>query len=297
MDRRGFLKASAAATVAAAGWQRSGLAQPGAAEAKKVVLKLCSQDGRIPGASLKEKYEKLQKWGAAAVELGGNPDVKAVQEALKGTDLKVAALCWGSHKGDLVSLDAETRKKGIADLKIALEKAGELGSTGVIFVPTFNKQSTLTPPELDKVLYDILPEIGDYAQKVKSRVLLEPLNKLETYYLNRVGQAAAICNKVNNPGIALMGDFYHMSREEKCDEAAFVEGGKWLYHVHLATGKARILPGQEEHSYVAGFRGLKKLGYQYYCSLECGIRKGTNPEEEIPKAFAFLRKQWEEAVV
>ena len=91
-----------------------------------------------------------------------------------------------------------------------------------------------------------------------------------------------------------MGDFYHMCKEEKDDDAAFVAGGKWLHHVHLAC-RARNLPGQDDRSFVAGFRGLKKIGYQDYCSLECGVK--GKPEEEIPKSFRFLEAQWKEATV
>ena len=96
--------------------------------------------------------------------------------------------------------------------------------------------------ELDKILWDILPEIGDHAQKAGSRVMLEPLNKGETFYINRIEQAAAICRKINNPGICLMGDFYHMAKEEKSDSSAFKEGAPWLHHVHLAS-RVRWLPG------------------------------------------------------
>jgi hydroxypyruvate isomerase len=76
----------------------------------------------------------------------------------------------------------------------------ELESTGVIYVPCFHKQSGLKPAELDKILFDVIPAIGDYAKKVGSRILLEPLNKKETFYINRLEQAAAICNKLNNEG-------------------------------------------------------------------------------------------------
>jgi sugar phosphate isomerase/epimerase len=157
-------------------------------------------------------------------------------------------------------------------------------------------------------MMEILPEIGQHAQQVNNRLLIEPLNKGETFYINRLEQALAFCQKTDSPGVCLMGDFYHMSKEEKDQERAFVEAGKWLHHVHLATGRSRILPGQEPHSYVEGFRGLQRLGYQDYCSLECGIKptKSTSndrgqvkliadPEVEIPKAFAFLKAQWEQA--
>ena len=293
MKRRQFVATSTVAAAAVCALDST----LGAAATKEAALKLCSQEGRVPGESLKEKVEHLAAWGASAIEFGGDPRERLaeIKDALHGSGLKVSALCWGAHGGDLVSMDAERRAKGIAALKAALETAGELESTGVIFVPSFNKDSTLSAAELDAILFEILPAIGDHAVKCGSRILLEPLNKGEAYYLNRVGQAATICRKVNSPGICLMGDFYHMAKEETDQTQAFVDGGPWLHHVHLATGNSRILPAQEEHSYVAGFKGLKKAGYQDYCSLECGCKKGTDPLVEIPKAFEFLRKQWAEA--
>jgi len=299
MNRRTFLTNTLLGTGALAlpGFIGSARAAEGAQ--KPAVLRLCSQEGRIPGGSLKEKVANLQKYGCAGIEFGGNPAnrVAEIKATLKGTGLKVAALCWGSQKGDLVSLDMEKRKGGIEALKSALNTAAELESTGVIYVPCFHKQSTLQPAELDKVLADIFPDIGDYAKKVGSRILIEPLNKKETFYINRLEQAAAICNKFNNEGICMMGDFYHMALEESDQTQAFVTGGKWVHHVHLATRDHRILPAQEPHSYVEGFKGLKKIGYQDFCSLECGCKKGTDPAVEVPKAFDYLRAQWDEAKV
>jgi sugar phosphate isomerase/epimerase len=287
MNRRRFLRSAVLASLAAP------LARAEAPR-KEAVLNLGSQEGRLPGASLKEKVANLAAWGGVGLELGGNPKgrIQEIRDAVAGTNVKVSALCWGAHKGDLVSLDMEKRKKGIEDLKDALTTAGELQSTGVIFVPCFNKESELAPAELDRILFDILPDIAAHAVKAGSRVLLEPLNKGETFYINRIEQAAAICRRIDSPGLGLMGDFYHMSKEESDQEQAFLTGAPWLWHVHLATGKSRILPAQEDHSYVEGMRGLRKLGYPYYCSLECGCRKGTDPMVEIPKAFAFLREQW-----
>lgn len=293
MKRREFIAYSTLAAFAAG---TSG-SSPGAAETKEAVLKLSSQEGRLPGGSLKEKVANLAKWGGCGLELGGNPRgrIAEIREAIRGTEVKVSALCWGSCGGDLVSPDPGKRKKGIEALKDTLGTAGELESTGVIFVPCFHKQSDLAPEELDKILLDILPDLGEHAVKCGSRVLLEPLNKGETFYLNRVGHAAGICRKVNHPGVGLMGDFYHMSKEETNQTQAFIDGGPWLHHVHLATGKSRILPAQEEHSYVAGFKGLKETGYRDFCSLECGLKKDTDPMVEIPKAFDFLRQQWQQA--
>jgi len=91
-----------------------------------------------------------------------------------------------------------------------------------------------------------------------------------------------------------MGDFYHMYKEETSDMGAFVSAGDRLHHIHLAS-RTRKMPGQDERSFVDGFRGLKLIGYQDYCSFECGCK--GDKMVEIPKACDFLRKQWEEARV
>lgn len=303
MDRRTFLKTSVAGAVA--GLSMGGLKSFAADAAPgKAVLKLCSQESRLPGKSLKEKVDNLLKFGGVGMEFGAlNMErAKQIKDELKGTGCGVAALCWGYFT--VIDPDAAKRKEAAEKLKAALDVAAEVGSTGVIMVPAFNKHPQLEGEEGFKAIVDILPAVGEHAVKVGNRILLEPLNKGEAHFMNRLEQAVRICEAVKSPGICMMGDFYHMCKEEKDDEQAFITAGKWLHHVHLAS-RVRNLPGQDqlkepdkpERSFVAGFRGLKKIGYQDYCSLECGVHKGTDPMVEIPKSFAMLKKQWEEAVV
>jgi len=312
MDRREFLKRSLVGAGAAAGLGMGGSrilgADAPAAERPKgtAVLKLCSQEGKIPGKSLKEKAETILKFGGCGLEFGGLSVERArqIKEELKGTGVGIAACCCGYFS--LIDPDEAKRKEGAEKLKKTLEGAGEAGSTGVIFVPAFNNHPQLNWDEGLKALADLLPAVGDYAVKCGTRVLLEPLNKGEAHFMNRLEQAVEICRAAKSPGICLMGDFYHMGREEKDDEAAFVCADGLLHHVHLAS-RIRWLPGQDklkepnkdERSFVAGFRGLKRIGYQDYCSLECntqGDKKAPlDPMVEIPKSFAFLKKQWEEA--
>ncbi len=263
---------------------------------KKAVLNICSQEGRVPGKSFEEKVAKLVKWGATGLEVGGNPAnrVKQIKNGLKGTKIKVSALCWGACGGKLVSSDAKTRKEGIDALKRALTTAGELEAVGVIFVPAFNNDSKLPNKEIRKILLDVLPNVGEHAVKCKTRVLLEPLNRREAFFLRQIADAASIARDSKSPGIAVMGDFYHMFFEETSDMGAFISGGNVMRHVHLASRK-RILPGQDDRSFVDGFRGLKMIGYQDYCSLECGCK--GDPNVEIPKSFRFLERQWEEATI
>jgi sugar phosphate isomerase/epimerase len=292
-NRRGFLLGSSAMAMGA--MALPSMVQAQTTEPKKEsALKLSSQLGIIPGKDLDEKLAKMEKWGFDAVELPDNivGKEKMYQDAIAKTKLKISAVCWGSIKGDLVSDVAEKRPKAVEALKQVLTSAGELKSTGVIFVPAFNGQTKLTNQDIRKILLETLPEIGEHALKVNSRVVLEPLNRKEAFFLRLLADAASICRDCKNEGIQMMGDFYHMCIEETSDLGAFISAGKYLHHVHLAS-RTRKLPGQDDRSFVDGFRGLKWIGFQDYCSFECGVN--GDREVEIPKSLAFLREQWAKA--
>ena len=86
-----------------------------------------------------------------------------------------------------------------------------------------------------------------------------------------------------------------MTWEETNDTAAFMAGGPYLQHVHLASRKTRNMPGEDEgDNYVAGLRGLKVIGYQNYVSLECGC-KGKDRKASITTVAKLMREQWEMA--
>ncbi|MGB9588575.1 MAG: sugar phosphate isomerase/epimerase family protein [Armatimonadota bacterium] len=260
----------------------------------KAVLRISSQEGIIPGRDLPERLAKMEKWGIEGLEVGGGDlsnRVKEIQTALKNSSVKISAICAG-FRGALASDQESEREAARTSMKEILEAAGELGAVGLIFVPAFNGQTKLNHVEARKVLLDQLPELAEYAVKCGTRLLMEPLNRGEAWFLRQLADAAQICREVNHPGACVMGDFYHMYKEEPSDMGAFISAGKYLHHVHLASIK-RNLPGQDERDFTDGFRGLKMIGYQDFCSFECGCI--GDREVEIPKSVKFLKSQWKKA--
>jgi sugar phosphate isomerase/epimerase len=291
-----FLKSAVVAGAVATLPSAAFAEESGSTPQEKAVLKLSSQESRLPGRNLKEKVENLAKYGGIGIELH-SPNlenrIKEAQDAIAGTEVKISAIC--AADGPYIVSDEAQRRKAIDNAKRLLTAAGELGSTGVIMVPAFNDaKNVVMGKEGRAILIDVLKELGEHAVQAKSRMMLEPLNRGEAWFLRQLADAASICRDVNSPGIMMMGDFYHMRIEETSDMGGFVSAGKYLHHVHLASRK-RVMPGQDERSFVDGFRGLKMIGYKDYCSLECGCE--GKPEEEIAKSFSFLKRQWEEAVV
>ncbi len=290
MNRRELITMGAMGAAAAA------IGVPAEAKEKmpKSQLKISSQEGIIPGKDLPEKLAKMEKWGIEGLEVSGHDlkhRVAEIRRALLDSPIKVTAICAG-FSGALASDDESVRQSCRDSMKEILEAAGELGSTGLIFVPAFNGQTKLDHVEARKVIIDQLPELCDFAVQHKTRLLLEPLNRRETWLIRLVADAASIARDVNHPGMAVMGDFYHMYIEETSDMGAFISAGSYLHHVHLACIK-RNLPGQDERDYTNGFKGLKMIGYQDYCSFECGVI--GDRDIEIPKSCQFLRDQWKKA--
>lgn len=310
LRRRDFLAAAAAAGVGAMSRGASG-ADSGCSVKRKAVLKLSCQEGYCPGDSLKEKLDTMEKWGFEGLEVGGRElggRVRELKEALKSRPIRMSAICAG-FEGWLIADDPEIRNKAMSSMKEILSAAGELGSTGLIIVPAFNGQKSLPHKEARELLtgFDrwdrrkehdpkpLLLELGEHAHKAGTRILLEPLNRDECYFLRTLADGASICKDVNHPGIAMMGDFWHMTWEETSDSGAFITAGDYLRHVHMASRRKRRTPGEdgEADNYVDGFRGLKAIGFQDYVSFECGCSGDRNTL--IPAAVKLLKEQWEQA--
>lgn len=295
MKRRTFMKAAAAAgSTGLAAMRAEALTIPD--PPCDAVLKLSCQEGRIPIKDLNGKLDFLEKHGYTGMEPGGRdlPErVTELEKSLGGRTVKLSAICAG-FEGVIISPDEAERRKAVESMKRIMTAAGALGSTGLIIVPAFNNQPQLEHKEARSMLVDLLGELGEHGTRVNSRILLEPLNRKEAYFLRLVADAAAICRDVNSPAICCMGDFWHMTWEETSDMGAFLSAGSYLHHVHIASRKTRNMPGEDDgDDYTDGFRGLKIIGYHDYISLECGTK--GDPLILIPAAAALIRRQWEMA--
>ena len=296
MDRRNFFKSNilGAAGLALAA---SPLAVLNARTPKKnkTELKLSFQEGTAPGSSLDEKLDYMEKHGILGLEPSGRrlaSRVNEFQQALRGRDIKISAICAG-FEGFILAEDPEVKAKFDSSMRDIIAAAGELGSTGVIMVPAFNRQKPVKPHSLEtrEYLCEQMHELGEYALKHNTTVILEPLNRKEAHYLRQVADAAAICRDAKSEGVKCMGDFWHM-QEETSDYAAFMAAGQYLQHVHVASRGNRKMPGEDGvlDNYVEGMRALKELGYDKYVSFECGTNGDRNVT--LPAAVELLRAQW-----
>ncbi|MDR1722975.1 MAG: TIM barrel protein [Tannerella sp.] len=312
MLRRNFLKTSlgsaALATVAACTGGTSSAKKgeccengsSGIAYCPNAKLNISFQEGTLQFDTLKEKFDLMEKLGVTGFEPGGRGlagRVQEIKDALSGRNINVSAICAG-FSGFMLAEDEAVRNECRDTMHEIIVAAGKLGSTGVIIVPAFNSQKPCKPhtQETRDFLCEWFNELGTFAHENGTTVILEPLNRGEAFYLRLVADAASICRDINNPGVRCLGDFWHMTREETSDLGAFISAGEYLQHVHIASRKRRLIPGEdgEADNYVDGFKGLKAIGYNKYVSFECGS-KADDRNASATAAVELLRKQWEEA--
>lgn len=253
-------------------------------EGKLVKLACC--ESLVPGKSLKEKVYNLEEYGYQGIELGGR-DVRErlaeIQQVLAESPIKVSALL-GQLGGALLSPNKDERDRILRIVKDRLDVAKDIGASGVILVPIFgppqmpNLEPYMSPVEIEKaLLLRLLEDIASHAERVGVMVFLEPLNRYETHFLNRLEQARAICEEMRSSKIRFLADVFHMNLEEVSIAQSIRENREFLGHVHLADS-TRFVPGLGNLDFKPIFEALNDIGYDGWCSLECRIRDDASSE-------------------
>jgi len=296
LQRRDFLAAGVGA-LAGAIWSRSVRVQASRGQPDKVRFGV-----RTPfkEKNLRGRAELLHELGYDGLELGSewlDRSVDSIQQEIKGTGIRISAIV-GSIK--LLDLDPQVRARAVELDWQRLDMAAALGASAVIEVPVFGPNQfqdlspVMTPREIEnKLLIAGLKELAPAVQRTGVNLLIEPLTKKETHYINLQEQGAEIIEAVGAPGFKLLSDFYHMQMEEKDIGETLTRYGKYTGYVHLADGARRTEPGSLPFDYRPGFRALKRWGYTGWLTVESGAT--DNPRDSLARALKYLKQQWQEA--
>jgi sugar phosphate isomerase/epimerase len=259
---------------------------------------------RTPFATrdLRERAELLERLGYDGIELGpeflGVP-AESIRDRLAGTKIAVSAIV-GSIK--LLAPAPEERRAGIEVTRARLGMAKALGAAGVIEVPTFGpcrfpETAGQPPPHAieDRLLSEALAGLAPDAARAGVPILLEPLTRKETHYMNLQAHGARIIEAAAPGQARLLSDFYHMQMEEADIARTLAEHGRHTAYVHLADGEARTRPGSLPFDYRPGFRSLKQHGFSGWLTMEFRLAAGESAESALGKGLDYIRRQWEEA--
>jgi sugar phosphate isomerase/epimerase len=257
-------------------------------------VKIALREGMIPGGSLPEKLEFLQRLGIAGIEVersAGLPP-EELRAIFEGSGVAAA-----NFPGSVALLDPDpsARAEGLELTKRRLQLAGELeGCAGVLVVPQFGSRPQLpdlsplkTGVELEAELLTL--QLRELARAVSGPPLfLEPLNRYEAHLVNRLEQGTAFAEQFG-PEIGIMADFFHMNIEEADIAASIRAAGSRIVYVHVADSN-RLQPGRGHTDFRPGFRALKEIGYDGYLGIECRIDGPL--EASLAESIAYLQNEW-----
>ena len=257
------------------------------------MTRLAVQSRLIPGKSLREKYDDARRHGFDGMELSGFPMIELAREALRD-GVPVTAMCSG-HRGWFIDPDPELIQACKDDVKVLLELSAELQAP-LIIVPIYGRSNRLPAhcgtgrtQEQDLALWlEGLREVTDYAEQVGGTLLIEAINRYENSVSVTVADAVGFTREMGSPAVRAMGDVFHMNIEEVDLGAAFESMGDALGYVHLADSQ-RLEPGQGHMPWESIFRGLARIDYDGFASMECNL--SGPPEEVLPEAARFLRER------
>lgn len=261
---------------------------------------ICCSSPMVPGETLTEKGDMLREWGYDAiavfqpraewndrvrrelVELESRTGVRPVEFVLTdeiygkamSTDPALRAACRDMYR-DAVDMCAE--------LGMVTEIEYEYGPQDPM--PLFDPYQQLSAAQEAEFL-DFYRELLDRAANSKASVLLEPLNRYESRYLNSVADNLRMLEVVAHPNAGLLPDTFHMSIEESSIPDALRAAGDQVRHVHLGDNNRR-LPGRGALAWAEIFGALRDIGYDGCVNLECST--DGDPAGTLPATARFLR--------
>lgn len=226
--------------------------------------------GREP---IENSLERLARYGYDGVELAGEPrstDVTRVKQLLSDNGLVVSSIC-GLYRPerDLSHSDPQVRREAVQYVKECVDLAAETGAEVVIVVPSPVAKPAPTSPietELD-LAAESLREAGEYAGSQGVTLVLEALNRFETYLTNKIDKVLALAGRVDLPSVAIMVDAFHMNIEEASLPDTIRRADGAVRHVHIADSNRESV-GRGHIDFRAFVEALNQIGYSGWYTME-----------------------------
>lgn len=263
-------------------------------------MRIAIQEGMLPGRGTQEKLKNARDLGFHGVEFaaeGLTARVQSIVEALQATGVAAAAVNLGRRNGYL-SPELSERESAIGVMRQAMADAVDIGAAHVVFTPHFGgpRMPDLTPyrapVELEsEMMIWLLRTVSDLAYAIGVELDMLPVNRYESYFMNRLEQAAFFRRKIKDHAhVKAAVNLFHMALEEENLDAALRSHGKHVGYIQLADSNGR-LPGQGLLDWVGIAAALGEFGYDGWLTYTAHRPTGrASPGNDLPASLAVIRK-------
>lgn len=209
------------------------------------------------------------KAGFDAVELSlrtaHDLDAKSLQKELRTLDLSVSAIATGQsflHDGlCLASTLEEKRREAVQRITGHIHFAAEMGAQviigGIRGRLMGEAEEQLAQKEAGMAALSVCAE---EAQACGVTLLLEPINRFETNWINTLEEGLQCISQLGKANVLLLPDTFHMNIEERDLSLALSAAGSQIGYVHFADSN-RLAPGQGHIDFPRVLQTLCEIGY------------------------------------
>ncbi|SDL18698.1 sugar phosphate isomerase/epimerase family protein [Siphonobacter aquaeclarae] len=232
---------------------------------------------------------RISRLGYKKLEIQGEPslyDTTRIGKLLRDHDLG----CWGSvtlmlEDRNLLAKDPAQRAKSVQYVKDVVRMVRELDGHMVSVVPgTVGKIVPDGRPDDEwRWAVDSMKEVYEYAESVDILLGIEPINRFETYFINRGDQALALAEAVG-PKCGVCLDTFHMNIEEDNTYDAIRRAKGRLVGFHVADSN-RMAPGMGTLNWPEIIRTLNEIGYDDVLSVEFCAPLDRTPANPYPNSI------------
>lgn len=108
---------------------------------------------------------------------------------------------------------------------------------------------------------------GDYAAANGVRLVVEAVNRFESYFATTMDDLAIHLDTVDHPAVTGMYDTFHANLEERDPVAAFTRNARHVSYVHISEND-RGVPGRGHVPWAETFAAVKGSGYDGWLTIE-----------------------------
>ena len=194
--------------------------------------------------------DRVARFGYDAIELVGEPathDVNEINTLTGDAGIEVSSICsiWFGEERDLVNPSAAKGARPSTTASRSPTSRPGVGAPTIIVGPSPVGKTARWPVKDQEWGWAVEERAGRRSSTPPAgvNITLEPWNRYETYFLNRLVRRVELVEAVGQHNAGVMGDTFHMNIEEDSIPGAYLPRGTDLNHVHFADSN-RAAPGR-----------------------------------------------------
>ena len=164
-------------------------------------------------------------------------DAEGISKALQHLGLDCYISAGLKDNMDVTSNDRQTRLRGVEYLRNCVRLANQMGSPFLSgsFHSVFGKKALEPVSNLEwEHSAECLRLVAQEARQHGMDLVLEPINRYESFLVNTAEQAKRLIGMIGEPNIKIQLDTFHMNLEEENQAETIRACGKDLTHFHVA---------------------------------------------------------------